>query len=333
MDLLRLAGFKAVRVTSIWAPGLSAPDARTSGSCSQTWPRRPARTAFASTSPSTTSAARRRRSPTRTSTTSPRTRPSVARGEPDLPRLHRRQRAEPEPLLAAAVRPRREATSPRPPTSRCSRKTYDALKAVDPNVNVIGGAVSPRGIDRPGHGARHALADGLHPGPGRRVPGQRPHDADHGRVRHPPVRGQLEPAARRSRTRTRRRSRSPTTASSSRCSATAFDGTAQPGSTLPIVYDEFGVETQIPPAKAALYTGTEPATTKPVDEATQGDATTARRSRSPSASRTSTALFLFHAFDESDLDRWQSGVYYADGTPKSSLPGRDARDRASARAA
>ncbi len=31
-------------------------------------------------------------------------------------------------------------------------------------------------------------------------------------------------------------------------------------------------------------------------------------------------VLLFHAFDESDLDRWQSGVYYADTTPKSSLP-------------
>jgi len=30
-------------------------------------------------------------------------------------------------------------------------------------------------------------------------------------------------------------------------------------------------------------------------------------------------IFIFHAFDESDLDRFQSGLYYADGTPKSSL--------------
>ena len=49
----------------------------------------------------------------------------------------------------------------------------------------------------------------------------------------------------------------------------AFDGTAQPGSTLPIVYGEFGVESQIPASKSALYTGDEPTTTKPVDEATQ----------------------------------------------------------------
>ena len=31
-------------------------------------------------------------------------------------------------------------------------------------------------------------------------------------------------------------------------------------------------------------------------------------------------LLFFHVTDEADLDRWQSGVYYADDTPKSSLP-------------
>ena len=45
-----------------------------------------------------------------------------------------------------------------------------------------------------------------------------------------------------------------------------FDGTPQLGTTLPIVYDEFGVESRIPDGKAKAYTGTEPATTKPVDE-------------------------------------------------------------------
>jgi hypothetical protein len=39
---------------------------------------------------------------------------------------------------------------------------------------------------------------------------------------------------------------------------------------LPIYYDEFGVEAQIPPAKTSLYTGREPVTVKPVPEAVQG---------------------------------------------------------------
>ena len=112
-----------------------------------------------------------------------------------------------------------------------------------------------------------------------------------------------------------------------RCSATAFDGTGQPGSTLPILYAEYGVETQIPAAKASLYTGTEPATIKPVPEATQaqllqaGDADRvlpAERDRAPASSTRST---------RPALDRFQSGLYYPDGTPKSSLAG-GARRRA-----
>ena len=36
------------------------------------------------------------------------------------------------------------------------------------------------------------------------------------------------------------------------------------------------------------------------------------------------AVLIFHLFDEADLNRWQSGPYYADAQPKSSLPIRDA---------
>jgi hypothetical protein len=31
-------------------------------------------------------------------------------------------------------------------------------------------------------------------------------------------------------------------------------------------------------------------------------------------------LFVFHTFDEADFAGWQSGLYFADGTPKPSLP-------------
>jgi hypothetical protein len=30
-------------------------------------------------------------------------------------------------------------------------------------------------------------------------------------------------------------------------------------------------------------------------------------------------FLIFHVTDERDFNRWQSGLYYADGTPKSSL--------------
>ena len=31
-------------------------------------------------------------------------------------------------------------------------------------------------------------------------------------------------------------------------------------------------------------------------------------------------FLIFHVSDEANLDRWQSGLFYADDTPKSSLP-------------
>src|SRR2546421_3003534 len=98
----------------------------------------------------------------------------------------------------------------------------------------------------------------------------------------------------------------------------AFDGTMQRGSTLPIYDDEFGVETQIPATKAGEYTGIEPSTVKPVTEPVQGqyyrDAVQLAFCQ-PNVR----GLYLFHTVDESDLNRWQSGLFYADGTPKSDL--------------
>ena len=98
----------------------------------------------------------------------------------------------------------------------------------------------------------------------------------------------------------------------------AFDGTAQLGSTLPIAYDEYGVETQIPAAKQSFYSGSEPTTTKPVDPATQG-AYYAQAIALTFCQPNVRGLYLFHSVDETDLDRWQSGLFYADGTPKADL--------------
>lgn len=93
----------------------------------------------------------------------------------------------------------------------------------------------------------------------------------------------------------------------------AFDRTAQPGATLPIVYDGYGVQTQIPPAKASLYTGTE---TDAVDEATQG-ADYAQALQLAACQPNVAALLFLHTVDEGDLGGLQTGLYYRDGTPKS----------------
>ena len=94
------------------------------------------------------------------------------------------------------------------------------------------------------------------------------------------------------------------------------------GTDLPVLYSELGVETAIPPAKRALYTGTEVA--RPVDEATQADFY--RRALELAACQEGVVgMLLFHSHDEPALTGFQSGVYYVDGQPKTSLPGvRDA---------
>ena len=318
MDLLRLAGFGAVRITQIWAPGdtaVSSEDATilhnvTAAAAadgievfasvlshgSATTPLSDADQAdFAAYAASVV-------------TTAPSIRHVIVGNEPNLNRYWLPQ-FDPDGSDAAAAA-----------YESLLAKTYDAIKAADPGVEVIGGAVSPRGGDRPGgvrptHSPTAFIADlgAAYRASGRTTPimdafALHPYE-DNSRIA--PLKG-LHP-------------RVTTIAIGDYWKlvpllAQAFDGTAQAGSTLPIYYDEFGVESQIPPAKASLYTGVEPRTTHPVDEQTQ--ALYYRQAVQLAFCQPNVrGLFLFHTVDETDLNRWQSGVYYADGTPKASLAG------------
>jgi hypothetical protein len=198
-------------------------------------------------------------------------------------------------------------------------KTYDAVKAAAPTVQVIGGAVSPRGGDvansiRPTHSPTAFIQD---MGSAYRASGRTTPIMD-GFAFHPyEDNSSVAPDA----------GVHPNTTTIALADygklvsllGAAFDGTAQPGSALPIYFDEFGVETQIPATKSALYTGVEPATTKPVPSSTQADYY--RQALALAFCQpTVRAVFLFHSVDETALASWQSGLYYADGTPKSSLP-------------
>jgi hypothetical protein len=197
-------------------------------------------------------------------------------------------------------------------------RTYDAVKAVAPKVEVIGGALAPRGSDKPGtirdtHSPTAFITDmgAAYRATGRTKPimdalSLHPYE-DHSSVA--PVVG-VHPS-----TTTIALADYPKLVT---LLGQAFDGTAQPGSALAIYFDEFGVESQIPPAKQALYTGTEPAVTEPVDEATQ--ASYYRQAiQLAFCQPTVRGLFLFHAVDEKALSGWQSGLYYPDDTPKTSL--------------
>src|SRR5215208_6730452 len=211
---------------------------------------------------------------------------------------------------------------------RLLAQTYDALKAVSTDLNVVGGAVSPRGQDK-AKSARQTHS------PSTFIPDLGTAYRNSGRTKpimdmfafHPYlIPSKLPP--------TFRNPRNTTVAISDYDKLTkllvrAFGGTAQPGATLPIVYDEFGYQSQIPSAKQSAYTnlGT-PAARDAIPEAKQ--ATQYRQAFAIAQCQPNVAgMLIFHVTDESDANTWQSGVYYADGTPKSSLASvRDAALRA-----
>ena len=202
-------------------------------------------------------------------------------------------------------------------------RTYSSLKTVDSTIKVFGGAISPRGIDRPGTGRdTHSPTVFIQDlGAAYRASGLTGPVMDALAIHPYPENSEVPPTFAH-----------PNTTPIGIADYTklvgllgkAFDGTAQPGSTLPILYAEYGVETQIPSTKASEYTGTEPSTIKPVPESTQ--ASYYRQAISMSFCQPNVVgLLIFHAFDETALDRFQSGLYYPDLTPKSSLPAvRDA---------
>jgi len=99
----------------------------------------------------------------------------------------------------------------------------------------------------------------------------------------------------------------------------AFVGTHQKGQSLPLVYDEFGVESTIPATFASYYSEREPPTTHPVSEAVQAKYY-AQGIHLAACQPTVRDFMVFRLIDSPFLSSFQSGVYYADRlTPKSSL--------------
>lgn len=190
-------------------------------------------------------------------------------------------------------------------------EVYDAVKRADPDLTVWGGALAPRGIDRPGTGRdTHSPTAFIRDlGEAYRVTGRKTPPLD-GFAYHPYPASSAVPPDRP----TDPNSRSILLADYEEKLRPLLDEAFGPG--LPVLYSELGVETAIPTAKAALYEGEEPA--QPVDEATQADFY--RRAIALAACQENVAgLLLFHSQDEPALTGFQSGVYYADGSPKSSL--------------
>jgi hypothetical protein len=197
-------------------------------------------------------------------------------------------------------------------------RTYDALKSVSPDVNVIGGALAPRGQDkanalRQTHSPTTFIKDlgAAYRSSGRHLP-----IMDMFAIHPYLIPSKLPPTFTHPRTTTIGIADYPKLV---KLLTNAFRRTAQRGETLPIVYDEFGYQSQIPARKTARYTHLKaPAAEDAITEARQ--ATYYRQAFALAACQPTVAgLLIFHVADERDARAWQSGVYYSDNTPKSSL--------------
>jgi hypothetical protein len=198
-------------------------------------------------------------------------------------------------------------------------RCYDAIKAVRPGVRVLGGALSPRGADRP-HGSRptHSPTAFIRDlGAAYRASHRRRPLMD-AFAFHPYME-----ASHSSPATAHPRNTTITIADYPKLVALldeAFHGTAQHGERLPIYYTEFGVQTRIPAAKRRFYVDLDsPARTDAVPFELQ--ASYYRRALELAYCQpTVRGLFVFHTFDEPGLGGWQSGLYFADRTPKPNLP-------------
>jgi hypothetical protein len=319
MELARLAGFDTIRMTSIWAPGQSQPSGhelevlRTAAFAARLNGIRIIVSVYhrnSRTTPVTPLARAQFSSYVAT----------IAREVPDLSDFIIGN----EPNLSFFWMPqfdKRGRTVSAQAYLKLLAASYDALKAVSPDVNVIGGSVSPRGGDRafgirPTHSPTRFIAE---LGTAYRA-SKRKRPVMDAFAFHPYlIPSRLPPSF-------RFKNPKNTTIGLSdydkliRALTGAFDGTAQPGSSLPIVYDEFGYQSVIPTEKESHYTNLDaPAAADAIPERLQAAYYRAALTIAQCQPNV-TGLLIFHVSDEFDARAWQSGVYYADDTPKSSLP-------------
>jgi hypothetical protein len=316
MDLAKLAGFDAIRITAIWTPAkrrlegydlLTLRNAATAAeldgvrlivalypSGSRVTPlTRGTRAEFAAWAASI-------------ARTLPYIKDFVVGNEPNLNRFWMPQFT------------RRGTDAAAPAYEMLLARTYDALKAVSPDIDVIGGAVSSHGGDdpkssRPTHSPTSFILDlgRFYRGTGRTLPIM---DAF---VLHPYLDSSKQSPLFR-----HLKSSSVGIGDYAKLVSllgTAFDGTAQLGSRLPILYGEFGVQTRIAQSKLRAYSNLKVRHPDAVSEAAQASSYT-EALQLASCQPNVVGLLFFHVSDEQNLAAWQSGLYYADDTPKSSLP-------------
>jgi transposase-like protein len=201
-------------------------------------------------------------------------------------------------------------------------RSYDALKAVNPSITVIGVGLSPRGNDQPNAG------DNVSVSPVRFI--SRLGKAYRSARRRAPIMDELafHPYPDRDTDSLMKGYRWPNAGVPNldrikQAFWDAFRGTRQPTfgegrsrGRVAFRLDELGWQVGIPPASAGAYFGFE--SVRPTNEANQsGIYAQAIRYLACDASVRSVLFFLLR--DEPDLERWQAGLIRADGSPRSSF--------------
>jgi hypothetical protein len=192
-------------------------------------------------------------------------------------------------------------------------ETYDAIKAADSEVNVIGGALAARGGDNPKSARPTQSPDAFiaHLGLLYRASGRKKPLMDMFALHPYPESSSTPPTFAHPRT-------------NKALGIADYDKLAGlldrafPGRELPVVYGEYGLETTIPADEAHAYTGQEPPTTKPIDPVVQGRRY-AQAIRMVACQPRVRYFLFFHVSDETALTGLQTGVYYADDAAKPSL--------------
>jgi len=193
---------------------------------------------------------------------------------------------------------------------RLLARSYDAIKAVSPKVEVIGGGLAARGADRPnGKRPTHSPTAFIRDvGVAYRESGRSRPIMDafsmhvYGETSHtPPTRAHLGTSI--------------GIADYEKLEALVREALGRP---TPIVYGEYGVNTTIPPDELGAYSGSEVATKHPVDASTQARYY-AQAIGLAACQPLVEMLLFFHVTDEPQLERFQTGTYYANRTPKPGL--------------
>jgi len=194
---------------------------------------------------------------------------------------------------------------------RLLARSYDAIKAVAPSVEVIGGGLAARGADRPqGKRPTHsptAFISDL--GAAYRASGRTAPIMDAFSMHVYGETSRVPP------TKAHPRSTTIGIADYDRLVTLVRDAL---GRTTPIVYGEYGVNTMVPPSERSAYTGEQVASKQPVDAATQARFY-AQAIRLAACQPLVQMLLFFHVTDEPQLEHLQTGMYYADRRPKPGL--------------